>query len=357
MPMPRLPSMTKGEASGPRAFARALGAKEMAYGFIRKEILMLQKGKISQYLVIALLFVACISLVLVAGGCESSSGNSAGTDDVLAVVNGDPITKEDLYEVLFKQNGKAALDTLISDRIRELEVERYGIVASEEEIQSRIDDLLIQYDGNIEYLNQILESYNMTMDDLRENARINIEFTKVLARDITVTESEMSTYYEAFKDNYTLQEQIMARHILVEDEETAIEVKSKLNGGADFGALAAEYSLDESNKNNNGELGFFYRGDMVPEFEEAAFSLAPGEISDPVQTYFGYHIIHVQEKEEERVASYEEVKEDIRNVLMDQKMSSGFESWLEGKYEEYGVKNYLEPEEAEVEAEAEAEAE
>ncbi len=121
------------------------------------------------------------------------------------------------------------------------------------------------------------------------------------------------------------QEQVWVRHILVEDELTAIEVTDKLADGQDFSVLAAEYSSDDSNKDNGGDLGWFARGVMVLPFDEAAFALEVGEISDPIQTDFGWHIL--QNLGKELLPIDEAAFEEIRNEV--------FSEWLVERRLEY----------------------
>jgi parvulin-like peptidyl-prolyl isomerase len=138
-----------------------------------------------------------------------------------------------------------------------------------------------------------LEGYQQRVKEVIESME-EIGFTQ---KDMErLVESRL--YYEKLRDAITTDlkqedEQVWARHILVADEATAQTVLDRLDKGEDFAALAAELSTDTSNKDQGGDLGWFGRGRMVAEFEEAAFALGVGEISQPVQTTFGYHIIQV----------------------------------------------------------------
>jgi parvulin-like peptidyl-prolyl isomerase len=132
-------------------------------------------------------------------------------------------------------------------------------------------------------------------------------------------------YDQVTADVDQTQEQVRIRHILVEDEDTILEVAEKLAGGEDFADLAAEYSIDESNKDNGGDLGWFGRGRMVITFEEAAFELEVGDISEPVQTDFGWHILESLGKEDRLLdlPSYEQIKTEF------------FSEWINEKLTEY----------------------
>ena len=130
-------------------------------------------------------------------------------------------------------------------------------------------------------------------------------------KDIEVSEEEVEAEYNSLFGNV---QEVQASHILVDDLETAELIKEKLDAGADFAELAIEYSKDPGSGQKGGELGFFPRGQMVPAFEEVAFSLSVGEISDPVESQFGYHIIFVTDQVVYD-KTFEEAEEEIRTNL------------------------------------------
>nr|WP_321466526.1 SurA N-terminal domain-containing protein [uncultured Desulfobulbus sp.] len=146
------------------------------------------------------------------------------------------------------------------------------------------------------------------------------------AKSEAVSDEDLQAYYQAHLANYQVPEKRRARHILFRVEEDASdEVKAakkaeaqkvleQIRQGADFAAMAQKYS-DDSSKERGGDLGFFSRGQMVPAFEDSSFSLKPGEVSQVVETPFGYHLIKVEEVQPEKTRGFAEVKEDIRQQL------------------------------------------
>lgn len=154
---------------------------------------------------------------------------------------------------------------------------------------------------------------------------------------IEPSNAELQAYFEAHKEQYATPE-VKARHILISVEQDAPEekvaeakkkidgIKKQLDSGADFAELAKQYSDDKSNAPNGGDLGFFGRGRMVKEFEEAAFSLEPGQISAPVRTRFGFHLIKVEDK---RIRDFEQAKGEVRRDWVREKEGELFKAWLE----------------------------
>ena len=164
---------------------------------------------------------------------------------------------------------------------------------------------------------------------------------KILGKDIDITEDEMKEYFEENKESFNEEEQVKASHILVKDEKTAKEVIEKLNAGEDFAELAKEYSTDEGSAEEGGDLGYFEYGDMVEEFSEAAFNLEEGEISEPVKSDYGYHIIKVTGKKEAKEATFEDHKEEIKTILFDNEINSKYQDWLDETKDKYKIKNSL----------------
>lgn len=159
------------------------------------------------------------------------------------------------------------------------------------------------------------KEYKMAVQFAEKQLTQKFYIDKVIKEHIT--ESKMMEKYKEIAAQQANKEEYKASHILVKTEEEAKDIKKKLDKGADFITLAKEFSLD-GNKDDGGSLGYFSAGQMVPEFEKASAALKIGQISDPVKTDFGYHIIKLEDKRKIEVASFEKMRSKIYDSMASQ---------------------------------------
>jgi peptidyl-prolyl cis-trans isomerase C len=140
------------------------------------------------------------------------------------------------------------------------------------------------------------------------------EYLEREVRKAVTPEAARKLYDDTVK-NLKPEEEVRARHILVEGEDEAKKVAARVKGGEDFAKVAAEVSKDPGSKTEGGDLGFFAKDRMVAPFAEAAFAMKPGQVSDPVKSQFGWHVIKVEERRVKPVPAFEEMKEQVENYL------------------------------------------
>ncbi len=262
-------------------------------------------------------------------------------DKTIASIDGEKINEDELYDALVAGYGADTLDLLITNKLVELEAEKAGIKIKDEEIQKEIDVMVESY-GDEKSLKEQLEASGSSMDALKKDIVVYLQTKKLVEPRITVTDDEISTYFEDNKDTFDQAEQVEASHILVEDEKTAKKVGEELAAGGDFAKLAAEYSTDTETADNGGSLGYFGKGDMVEEFEDVAFDLDINKVSDPVKTEYGYHIIKVTGKKEAKKANLEDSKDVIKETLLSERLQEEYPVWLAEVKKDHDITNKLE---------------
>lgn len=233
--------------------------------------------------------------ILALGAC---SNDSADNSEVIATSKVGDITQNDLYEEMKASIGDQAFQLLMIEKVL---ASKYKV--TEDEVNAQLKADKEQFGENFE---AIIGQQGYTEETYKKLIKLNLMQEKALLEDVTVTEDEVKAAFEEIKD------EVNARHILVEDEETAKKVKAELDSGKDFAEVAKEYSTDPGSANAGGDLGWFGKGQMVPEFEEAAFTLEKNVISEPVKTEHGYHIIEVLDK---RTNKYEDKKAELEKQL------------------------------------------
>ncbi|OIJ16546.1 hypothetical protein BKP37_04730 [Anaerobacillus alkalilacustris] len=238
---------------------------------------------------------------------SACTGANTNEDRVIAEVEGIAITEAEFITQLKEAHGDQVLTMLVQEKLFEAEAEKLNI--TEEDVNNELDKVREAYvlTDDDDFTNFLLVQGFSDESEFITLVKQHLVIQKIASQDVEVTEEEVLKEYEAGKE-------VEASHILVSDLDTAEEILDKLNDGEDFSELAQEHSIDPGSGAEGGQLGSFERGRMVPEFEDVAFSLEVGEISDPVQSDFGYHIIKVTDRtpfEED----FEDVKEELEELL------------------------------------------
>ena len=296
-------------------------------------------------------------LTVVAAGC---GGTDEVPPDAVAVVDGTPISKSTLDELLtrtkktyaaqkrqFPKAGTSEYQALQTQAVAFLvqraeyarEADKLGVKVTDAQIQQKVDGVKKQYfGGNEKKFEAGLKAQSYTLAALRDDARAQL-VSEGIYKDITgnvkISDAEAQQYYDQNIDRYKVAESRVVRHILVKTKDEADQIRSEIENGADFATLAKEKSQDPGSKDQGGKLTVS-KGQTVAPFDKAAFSLDTNQLSGPVKTQYGYHLIQpLTDVKQGRVTPFTEVRAQIKSQLLQQKKGDAVSQWVAKVEKEY----------------------
>jgi len=288
-----------------------------------------------------------------AGGCGGGGSSSDVEDGDVAVVGSRHIDKSQFEALMsqaergYKTQGRKfpkqgttdyaaiknqAVTLLVQQAEREERAKEMGIEVSDKDVDKRLAAIKKQYFGGSEKkYRQQLKKQGLTEESVRRDVRgqlIADRVFKKVTRSVKVTDDEIHDYYIQHPQLYAQPQSREVRHILVKSKALAVKIHSQLKGGADFAKLAKQYSTDPGSKAQGGKLTVS-KGQTVPEFDKAAFSLETNELSQPIKTQYGWHIIQALSKIKPRSTTPEkQVKASIKTQLEQQKKNEAMTEWV-----------------------------
>jgi foldase protein PrsA len=249
---------------------------------------------------------AILSLSFLLGACSTLT--SGEERELLVKTEYGNISKEDLLkEVASTERGKELIQKLVYMQILKGKYE-----VSDQEVNQRLSEIKEQV-GDKEAYTMFLQKQGIkNEEELKDHIQQSLYFFKATTEGVKVSDEQIKDYYEQHKDQYT---EARTSHILVDNESAAKEIKKELKKGTDFAELAKKESTDQVSAAQGGDLGYLSgrSQEMDPTFLAAALKLIKGEVSEPVKTVFGYHIIKVTDIKETPLS---EVKDQIKQTLM-----------------------------------------
>jgi foldase protein PrsA len=293
---------------------------------------------------------ALAALTVVAAGCGDTDEVPS---DAAAVVDGTPIQKSTVQDLLqrtektykaqkrqFPKQGTSEYQSLRTQAVAFLvqreeyarEADKLGVEITDAQIQKKIDEVRKQYfGGDQKKFEQGLKEQSYSIAALRQDARadlVNAGIYKDITANVKVSDGEAQQYYDQNIDRYRVADSREVRHILVKTKAEADKLRGELENGADFAALAKQHSEDPGSKEQGGKLTVS-KGQTVEAFDKAAFSLDTNEISEPVKTQYGYHIIQpLSDVKKGSVTPFTKARTEIKAQLLEQKKSDAVSAWV-----------------------------
>ncbi|MEW6541044.1 MAG: peptidyl-prolyl cis-trans isomerase [Bacillota bacterium] len=277
---------------------------------------------------IAVLVVAALLAGSALGGYALGT-RGAGGGETVAVVNGEPVSRDELYAEMYTQTGDQTLQELIKRKLILQEGRAQGVEIADADIQARLNEVIESGFASREEFEEALAAYGLEQKDLEQQMRIQLTVEALLGKQVELDEAEVKAHFEANQERFGEPERLEARHIVLKTREEAENVRSELAAGADFAALAREKSVDTLTAGGGGNLDPIRNGEFIPAWQKALFGKEAGLVDEVMETESGFHVVEILEKHPATAAVFADVEAKVRRELTEQEITRLYPAWLD----------------------------